>query len=176
MNGLLALVRLAWTRFTLRRCTRVGRKPWVRGRVWIHGGGSVRLGDRVRLDASLAPIELHVEQGAELILEDDVHIEGGSSLEAQQRVHIGARSHVGAFCKVLDNHFHPLRGDRHARPASTAVKVGEDVHLGARVILLPGAQLERGVRVLPATIISRRIPAGLQVGGQPAKRVAEVQR
>jgi acetyltransferase-like isoleucine patch superfamily enzyme len=144
--------------------------------VWIHGAGRVRLGDRVRLDASLAPIELHVEQGAELILEDDVHIEGGTSLEAQQRVHIGARSRLGAFCKVLDNHFHPLRGDRHARPGSTPVQVGEDVQLGARVILLPGAQLERGVRVLPATVVSRRIPAGVHVGGQPARRVAGGQR
>lgn len=176
MGGLRAWARRAWTRFALRRCASVGKAPWVRGRVWIHGAGRVRLGDRVRLDASLAPIELHVEQGAELILEDDVCIEGGSSLEAQQRVHIGARSRVGAFCKVLDNHFHPLRGDRHARPRSTPVHVGEDVLLGPRVILLPGAQLERGVQVLAASVISRRIPAGVQVGGQPAKRIQGARR
>ena len=60
------------SRLKLRRCTELGSSPSAVGRIWIHGGGTLRIGNRVRLDASSAPIELYVGPGAEMILGDDV--------------------------------------------------------------------------------------------------------
>jgi hypothetical protein len=56
------------SRLKLRRCAEVGSSPSVVGRIWIHGDGTLRIGNRVRLDASSAPIELYVGPGAEMIL------------------------------------------------------------------------------------------------------------
>ncbi len=146
---------------------RLGRGGSVAGAVWVHGGGRVRIGDRVRLDGRTAPIELHAGPGAEIVIGDDVVVEGGASIEAQRSVMIGDRCRIGAYAKIMDNHFHPLRGDRHLKPPSDPVVVDAGAELGRRVIVLPGARVRGGASVPPATVVrapprSARAPAGRQ--------------
>lgn len=164
-HGLGALL----SRLKLRRCRSVGEAPTVLGRVWIHGPGEVRLGHRVVLDGRAAPIELHAMQGGTIVLGDDVAIEGGASLEALQSITVGAGTKLGAFCKVLDNQHHPLRGNRHERPPSVPLAIEEGVTVGSRAILLPGTHVQKGATVAPGTVVSRRIPPGVTVGGSPAR-------
>jgi acetyltransferase-like isoleucine patch superfamily enzyme len=154
--------------YRLRRRARVGVEPRIRGRLWIHGEGRIELGDRVILDAAAAPIELHVAKGAVISVGDDVYVGGGSSIEAQCAVTIGARSRLGRFAKVIDNHFHSVVGNRTQRPPSVPVVIEEDVELGARAIVLPGAHLGCGCRVAPGTVITRRIPPHSLAAGVPA--------
>jgi carbonic anhydrase/acetyltransferase-like protein (isoleucine patch superfamily) len=146
-------------RLALRRCAAVGAAPSVTGRVWIHGGGTIRLGARVCLDARTAPIELHAGEGGVLAIGDDVVVEGGASLEAMASVAIGDRVRVGAFAKILDNSFHPLQGDRHVRPASDPVVVEAGAEIGRRAILLPGARVAPGERVRPGQVVRRPLGA-----------------
>ena len=139
----------------------------VVGRILAPGGGLVRVGAGVRLDARQAPILLMAFPGAEIILEDGVVVESGASIEAVRSVRIGARSQLGAFSMILDNNFHPLEGDRKIRPESHPVVVEEDVLIGPHSILLPGAQPGRGTRVGPCTVLSHRTPPGAVVVGHP---------
>ncbi len=139
----------------------------VVGRILAPGKGLVRVGAGVRLDASQAPILLMAFAGAEIILEDGVVIESGVSIEAVRSVRIGARSHIGAFSMILDNSFHQLEGDRKMRPESHPVVLEEDVLIGPHSILLPGAQVGRGTRLGPCTVLSHRTPPGAVVVGNP---------
>ncbi len=160
-------------RFRLRACASVGEAPRVLGRIWVHGDGAIRIGHRVVLDARIAPIELHATSaGAELVLGDDVVIGPGTSIEAEQSVRIGARVRIGAFCRVMDSHFHPLRGDRERRPRPMPVIVEEDVEMGDRSILVAGSHLEHHVVVAPGTVVTRRVRAGCTVRGAPFQVVA----
>jgi len=140
----------------------------VVGRILAPGKGLVRVGAGVRLDASQAPILLMAFPGAEILLEDGVVIESGASIEAVRSVRIGARSQLGAFSMILDNSFHQLEGDRKVLPESHPVVLEEDVLIGPRSILLPGAHLGRGTRVGPCTVLARRTPPGAVVVGHPA--------
>jgi len=143
------------SRFVLRRCADVGLAPRVEGRVWIHDGGSVYVGDRVRFCAAAAPIELHAFPGAEIRIGSDVRIEGGTSIEAHRSVCIGDGAVIGGFCKIIDNHLHLVRGDRHQRPVSLPVVLEPKVVLGRRVIVLPGAHLNGGTVVAAGTLVRR---------------------
>ena len=163
----------ARSRLKLRRCAKVGARPEALGRVWVHGGGRVQIGDRVLLDARIAPIELHAEPGAEIRIGDDVRIEGGSSVEALQSIVIGNGCRLGSFSKVIDNHFHSPNGDRHRQPASVRVELEDGVEIGSRAILLPGAHVGRGSKVGPGTVISRRIPSRVMVSGNPPSLVSQ---
>jgi acetyltransferase-like isoleucine patch superfamily enzyme len=167
VSVLAATLGRAATRWKLRACAEVGEGVRVLGRVWIHGGGEIRVGDRVLLDGSVAPIELHVGVGAEIVLGADVWVEGGASLEAQRSIRVGARAHLGRFCKILDNHFHRVSA-RDQRPVSEQVIIEDDVDLGARSILLPGAQVGRAAVVGAGTVLARRVPAGAEAAGVPA--------
>jgi acetyltransferase-like isoleucine patch superfamily enzyme len=131
----------------------------------------------VVLDGSLAPIELHAHEGAEIVIDAGVRVDGGTSIEARQRVHLGARVRIGAFCKILDNHYHrPQSAHRRDVPMSSPVAVEEDVVIGARVLLLPGSHVGRGCVVGPGTVVTRRIPDFSHVAGFPATVRREVAR
>jgi acetyltransferase-like isoleucine patch superfamily enzyme len=146
-------------RWDLRRCAHVGRSVRVLGRVWVRGRGRISIGDGVVLDASRYPIELFaLEQSSEIVVGDGVQIGGGTSIEAVASVRIGARSRLGTFTKVMDNHFHSLLGDRHWRPSSDPVRIGEDVDIGVRTILLAGAEIGDRAIVRAGAVITRRAP------------------
>ena len=118
------------------------------------------IGNRVRFIGRRGAVELRAHAGGEIIIEDDVVIEDGTSIEATGSMRIGARTRIGPFCKIMDNHFHPLTGDRHRRPEPVPVVIGPDSTIGAHAVLLPGAELGAGSAVRPAAVLSFRIPAG----------------
>lgn len=151
-------VRMA--RFKLRRSKHVGLEPRVRGRVWIHGDGEVWIGDRVFFDGSIAPIELHPWQGAVIAIGDDCYIGGGTSMEATRLITLDARVRMGAFCRVMDNHFHAVRGDRFKLPEAHPVLVGRDVEVGARSLLLAGSHVEHGSDIGAGSVVTHRATAG----------------
>jgi len=157
------------TRLKLWRCAWVGEAPRVLGRVWIHGGGRLGLGNRVVLDGRAAPIELHSEPGAEIVLGDDVRVEGGASIQAQKSVCLGPRCHVGGFAKIIDNQFHPVSGARSQRPPSSAVQIGADVELGPRAIVLPGSRIGTGALIGAGAVVSHHVPAGASFTGLPGR-------
>lgn len=165
MPSTLQKVRARWA---LRHCRRVGRGVEVRGPVYVVGGGAVELGDGVILDASQNPIELKAGPGAVLSVGAGCVIEGGVSLEAENRISLGARVRVRPFAKLLDSHFHRLN-DLNERPAPGVVTVGDDVVVGERAILLPGTVLGNGVTVGPRSVVSKRVPDGATVEGNPAR-------
>ena len=173
MGGLRARLSAWLAERALRRsCARVGQQPLILGRVVVHGPGRVFIGDRVTLDASTAAIELHtLSKDSEIHLGDDVVLRSGASLEAEARITVGDRCALGVFSKVLDSHFHPVRGDRRARTSPQPVVLENDVVLEEGAILLPGAYLHAFVRVCKESVVSRKVPQGLTVAGVPATRV-----
>lgn len=148
------VVREQLARHRLRRCTWVGGSPRVRGRLWIHGPGDILVGDRVLFDASRAPIELYAWRGATIVVGDDTYVGGGCSLEATASIRIGARNRLEAFCRIMDNHFHPLVGDRNETPTPRPVALGDDVSLGPRTIVLAGASLPAGTWLPAGSVVN----------------------
>ena len=143
-----------------------GADVQVEGVLWLPGSGRVVIGSRARLLGRRAPIELRAHDGALIWIGDDAVIEAGSSIEATKSVHVGAGARVGAFCKVMDNHFHRTTGDRGERPEPIPVVIGDRTILGPRVVLLPGAVIGEDAWVAPARIVSFRVPAGTPVGAR----------
>lgn len=159
-------------RASLRSRGSVGRDLHMVGDVRVRGRGTIVIGDRVRLDASRAPIELNAMSGARIVVEDDVCIEGGTSIESSGSVVLSRGCRIGAWTKILDNHFHPLGGDRAERPAPGTVRIGPGAIVGDRCVVLPGARLEAGSRLGHGVVIGRRVPAGVTLEGSPPRRAA----
>jgi len=127
--------------------------------------------ENVLFDARNAPIELHAKPQAVLRIGKGCIIEGGSSLEAVDSIVLGEACHLGPFVKLMDNHQHQTAGNRLERPPSSPIVLGNNVTLGAHAILLPGAQLGDGVRLEAHTVVSRKIPAGTHLQGNPPRVV-----
>ena len=128
------------------------------GRVWIHGEGEVFVDEDVIFDARWAPIEIHATKGARILIGRGARIDSGASLEALASITVGAGATLGAFCKVMDNHFHQIDRD-HRVPPSRPVTIGAGAIVGERAILLPGASIANGASVPPGAVITRRFGA-----------------
>ena len=162
----------ALSRLKLRACESVGAGPVVLGRVSIPGRGRVRVGARVRLDGRAVPVELNAHRGGGITLGDGVRMGPGASVEALESITVGDNVELGPFCKVLDSHFHRLRGDRHRWTPPIPVVIERDAVVGERAILLPGAHLAAGARVPPGAIVARRGRAPETRGRPPAAEYA----
>lgn len=159
-------------RFLRWRCEYLGRDPQILGTVWAYGGGRILIGDRVRLGGPRGPVELHAEAGAVLVLGNDVHLEGGVSIEAVESVVLEDGTTVGAWTKILDNHFHSPAARRGERPRSAPVLIGRNAVIGERCVILPGARLGPNARLAPGVVVGHKVPAGIALEGNPPRRSA----
>jgi maltose O-acetyltransferase len=132
---------------------RLGRDVRLRGRVWIHGGGTVEIQNHARIDAADLPVELHAEPEGEIVIGEGAEIGGGTSIEATDRVLIGEGARLGRLCKVIDNSFHTV-GDLNLRPPSQPVEIGAGSIIGDHAILLPGTRVKPGEIVPPRAVVS----------------------
>ena len=140
----------------------LGRDVRVEGRVWLPGPGRVRIGDGVRLLGRRSAIELHAHEGGEirhrLRCSHRRRLFPGSDEVRPDRCEVPNRT----LLQIMDNHFHRAAGDRRNRPDAVPVDVGEDAHVGARSVILPGAGMGDGAVLGPATVLF--FPAALRRG------------
>jgi acetyltransferase-like isoleucine patch superfamily enzyme len=135
----------------------------------------VVLGQDVLLDAALVPIELHAFEGGEIILGDGVVVEGGASIEAMASVSVGAGARLGSFCKVMDNNFHRITGNRVEVPPAVPVVIERGVVLGPSSIVV-GCRIGEGAEVSPRAVVTRKVPARALASGNPVVIQREAKR
>lgn len=166
-DNLWAVVRARWA---FRRATHLGARVRVWGRVWAKNWGTLMVGERVRVIATVTPVELVALQGGTLEIGAGTFINYGCSIAASQLVRIGPRCSIGTYVIVMDNDYHRLEPDRrNEKPPSAPVVIGENVWLGARAIILRGVTIGAGSVIAAGSVVTRDIPAGVLAAGVPAR-------
>ncbi|MDG1143293.1 MAG: acyltransferase [Burkholderiales bacterium] len=89
---------------------------------------------------------------------------------ASTSVTIGADCLIAPFCYLVDANHGTGMGEliREQRLTSTPIFIGDDVWLGARVIVLPGVSIGTGAVVAAGSIVTRDIADYTIVAGSPA--------
>ena len=96
----------------------------------------------------------------------------GTTIGAATSVRIGQRVMAGANTMISDTDWHPVDPVRRAAgdPGATApVEIGDDVWLGANVLVLKGAQIGTGTSIAANSVVTGVIPAHVLAGGVPAR-------
>ena len=130
--------------------------------------------------------EFNVEPEGRLVVGDDTVLAGAVFMCAE-RIEIGARVVVSYNVTIADSDFHPLGaearrldavanapgGDKSQRPAidTAPVVIEDDVWIGAGAIILKGVRIGAGARVGAGAVVTRDVPAGAEVVGNPARPV-----
>jgi acetyltransferase-like isoleucine patch superfamily enzyme len=148
-----------------------------------YGTGRIEIGSRVQILNSLRQntagivhkTVLIAADGALLRIGDDVGI-SGAILDARDNIVIGDRCMLGANCSVLSSDYHPLdavaRHNRVMGAVRTApVTLEEDVWIGANSLILKGVTIGAGSIVGAGSVITKNIPRGVVVAGNPARIV-----
>jgi acetyltransferase-like isoleucine patch superfamily enzyme len=103
-------------------------------------------------------------------------------------IRIGDRVLIGWNTTIADSDFHPLDpaariedaiacsplGGERNRPVidCRAVVIGSDVYIGPAVTILKGVTIGDGAWVEPGSLVTRSVPAGATVMGNPAQLTA----
>ncbi|HVC76725.1 MAG TPA: acyltransferase [Candidatus Micrarchaeaceae archaeon] len=154
----------------LRRCTAVGARPRVLGRVRVRNYGRIVIGERLLVRAEPWPTELVSQFGGVLEIGDGTFINSGVSISACISVTIGNRCQIGPHVTIMDNDYH-VAGDLLMRPVSKPIVLEDLVWVGAGAIILKGVRIGRGAAIGAGSVVTHDVPAGMVVAGNPARPI-----
>lgn len=144
-----------------------GRRGAIEAGVRILGDARIRLGDRVTLRRGVV-----LAGNGRLTIGSGTTINDGSQISAFDSVQIGADCLFAPRVCVLDiDH----RFDSRERPLkqqgyrTAPVVIGDDVWLGANVVVLRGVRIGRGVIVGANSVVTRDLPDFAIAAGAPAR-------
>lgn len=107
---------------------------------------------------------------AELVIGANWAFSNNVTVVATVSVSFGEVCMVGDLVSVYDSDFHGISPEtRHTRGESAAVRIGNNVWLGSRVMVLKGVTIGDNSVVAAGAVVVRDVPANTLVAGVPAK-------
>jgi len=110
-------------------------------------------------------------------------------LLSELEVVIGNYVVIGWNTTIADTDFHPLdpaerildaiacsplgKGQPRPKTLTSAVTIEDDVWIGANVTILKGVRIGAGAFIEPGSLVTRNVPAGVRVMGNPAQIIEE---
>ena len=140
----------------------------------------MRIGNNVTLQSPALAAEKngYIEIG-------DYSFISGACIVASERIIIGNHVYIAGGVTIVDTDFHPTDaaarlfdtvaistiGDKSRRPKfdSSPVIIEDDVWIGFNATILKGVTVGKGSVIQPGAVISKNIPAGSIVSGNPAE-------
>jgi maltose O-acetyltransferase len=128
------------------------------------------IGSRVQLVSTTATLELVTLAGGTLEIGDRTLVNYGGSIAAAKLVRIGARCLIGTHAIIMDNDFHRIEPERRLElPESRPIVIGDNVWIGARVIVLGGVTIGDDSCIGAASLVTEDIPPHSLAAGVPAR-------
>jgi maltose O-acetyltransferase len=154
----------------LRHATRLGGRVRLWGKPSIRNGGTLIVGDRVRIISTISTTQIDVSSGGHLEIGEGTSINYGTSIGATESIRIGPRCLIGNYTILMDNDFHSVEPERrYERPQSKPIVLEENVWLGARVTVLQGVTIGAGSVVAAGSLVTHDIPPRMLAVGVPAR-------
>jgi acetyltransferase-like isoleucine patch superfamily enzyme len=162
-------------RWYLRNADVVGERVRVRGNPVVRNHGRMVIGERVQLNSTIATLELVTEPGGVLEIGARTLVNFGCSLVATERLEIGANCHIGPYTMMLDNDYHRLEPERRLeRPPSKPIVIGDNVWIGARVIVMAGVTIGTDSCIGAGSVVTADVPPRTLAAGVPARVIKEL--
>ena len=123
----------------------------------------VGAGSQIAADCVLhGPITL----GQQVSINHHATLDGGAA-----GITVGDHSRIAAYCTIYAFN-HGMAPERlvHQQPVtSKGIRIGRDVWIGAQVAIVDGVTIGDGAIVGTAAVVTRDVPAGVKVAGNPAQ-------
>ena len=106
----------------------------------------------------------------------------GAILSSRKRISLGQRCNIGVNTRIYDHDFHSLHHSHRAERKtdqinikSAPVDIGEDVLVGANVIILKGVTIgPRSIVAAGSVLTKGSYPSDSLIGGNPAKVIRQL--
>jgi acetyltransferase-like isoleucine patch superfamily enzyme len=155
------------------RGARIGNKASLGRNARVDRPWTLRAGTRLTVEADVW--FKTVLDSAAIVLGDHVFIGRGTELNVICGLTIGDHTVIAPGCFLVD-HDHGLAGDRRIdqQPcAGRPVRIGKDVWIGARAIILPGVTVGNRAVIGAGAVVTHDVPPGAIAVGVPARVVGQ---
>lgn len=182
MSACLMRLRLAWWQVD----GAVDAQFFGLTRICRHPTGSIALGHRLVFRSAPSSNSIGLKQycflsaarGATLRIGDDCGF-SATVIAASQHIQIGQRVLCGANVTICDSDRHPLAAHQRQLSAAEQVRciqtapiyIEDDVFIGMNALILKGITIGAGAVVAANAVVTRSVPAGAIVAGNPAQIV-----
>lgn len=107
---------------------------------------------------------------AKLFLGKGVSIGNRTELHVGESVSIGKGTLISWDCCIMDRDYHKLNSNEER---TAPVTIGENCWIGCNCLILKGITIGNGAVVAAGSVVTKDVPAGALVGGNPAKIIKE---
>lgn len=134
--------------------------------------GVIRIGRRSTIWPGVKLTALGKGAGAPAILSIGACCSLGdrTQIHCCERVSIGDHVLISWDCNILENNFHTTTD---GGIQSAPIVIGDRVWIGCRAIILAGVTIGEGSIVAAGSVVTRDVPPGTLVAGNPAKVIRE---
>jgi maltose O-acetyltransferase len=153
---------------------RIGRKCWIRRIQIPRNPWDIVIGENVGLDEHIVLLTNGSRQKTpKLVIGAGTYVNRYTMFDVSERIEVGHNCLIGPFCYLTD-HDHgtessALFADQPL--ASNPVRVGNNVWIGAGVIILKGVNIGANAVIGAGAVVTRDVPSGETVAGVPARRI-----
>jgi len=130
----------------------------LHGALEVERHGRLVVGSRSVFVAGPFPTTLHVERAGTLEIGQDCYFNYGVHFEVRHRVRLGQRCMFGSYVQVDDAPGKP-------------VIFGHDVWVAHGAVINPGVTIGDGAVIGAGSVVTRDVPPGATVAGNPARRI-----
>ncbi len=132
----------------------------------LKNNGKVIIGDRVLLYRN---VKLSA-YGGEIKIGNKTYIGDRTEIHSGESVQIGNRVNISWDCNILDRDYHAINSDCEVKKP---VVIEDRVWIGCRSIILKGVTIGEGAVVAAGSVVTKDVPKGCLVAGNPAKIIRE---
>jgi acetyltransferase-like isoleucine patch superfamily enzyme len=147
--------------------TKVGKNVQISHEVYITGPRYITLNDNVTIGPRSEIIPY-----AKVAVGEDTQLGGHFSLIAGGEIQIGKNVLFGPGCSIFSfshNYQDPHRPIMEQGTSSKGITIGDDVWLGANVVVLDGVTIGKGSVIGAGAVVTKDIPPYSVAAGVPAK-------
>ena len=118
-------------------------------------------------------VGVRVTEGAKLSIGDHTYLNRSASIDCTQEITIGDYCAISDNVQILDSDFHPIIYNGKISTMSKPVHIGNHVWIGRSAIILKGVTIGDGAIIGAGSVVTRDVPAGCLVAGNPARVIKE---
>ena len=169
-RSLASRFRILWLRLL---GMRIGGKCWLRKISVPRNPWDIELADGVSLDDGVVLLTTGDRADVpRLRIGAGTYVNRHTMFDVSDAIEVGENCLIGPFCYITD-HDHG-RGIPHAAQplVGAPVKIGNNVWLGAGVIILKGVTIGDNAIVGAGSVVTKAVPADTTVAGVPARPVS----
>lgn len=118
--------------------------------------------------------------GSQILIGDNVGI-SGSTINASKSIIIGDNTIIGSGCLITDTDSHPISAEKrlckdyYKYTSCKEIKIGKNVFVGARSIIMKGVKIGDGAVIGAGSVVTKDVPENTIVAGNPARIIKKIE-